>query len=195
MRLPLDRSASLPRGALGLGTGNSDAPSDLESSEVSLAYQKDAQMDLTTMKTWLERIWFKRVLSPSLLIADCYEPHCVPNITDIFRTRGCHSAVIPGGCTSRLQPLDITVKREFQDVIEKQWNSFNSISNGSWDTQNKLQLPGQREIIDWVSAAYRHVQANQQETIRRSFLVTRLSITPDHNEDHFIDNLCTIPNS
>nr|CAD7442823.1 unnamed protein product [Timema bartmani] len=93
---------------------NSDVSPDLESFEVSLAYQKNAQMDLTTMKTWLERIWFKQVLSPSLLITDCYEPHCVPNITDMFRTRGCHCAVIPGGCTSRLQPLDITVKREFQ---------------------------------------------------------------------------------
>nr|CAD7434292.1 unnamed protein product [Timema monikensis] len=136
--------------------GNLDASPDFESFEVSVTYQKDAQMDLTTMETWLERIWF------NLLIADCYEPHGVTNITDIFRARGCHCAVIPGGCTSRLQPLDITIKKEFQDVIEKQWNSFNSISNGSWDTQNKLQLPGQREIIDWVSTAYRHVQTNQQ---------------------------------
>jgi hypothetical protein len=40
---------------------------------------------------------------------------------------------------------------------------FNSHSSGMWDTTgNKLQLPGCREIVDWVTVAYRSVQAAEQ---------------------------------
>jgi hypothetical protein len=40
---------------------------------------------------------------------------------------------------------------------------FNSHSSGMWDTTgNKLQLPGRREIVDWVTIAYHGVQAAEQ---------------------------------
>jgi hypothetical protein len=50
-----------------------------------------------------------------------------------------------------------------QASIQKQWSVFNSHSSGMWDTTgNKLQLPGWREIVDWVTNAYHSVQAAEQ---------------------------------
>jgi len=40
---------------------------------------------------------------------------------------------------------------------------FNSHSNGVWDTNgNQLQLPGRKEIVEWVTTAYRSLQATEQ---------------------------------
>jgi hypothetical protein len=40
---------------------------------------------------------------------------------------------------------------------------FNSHSNGVWDTSgNQLQLPGRKEIVEWVTTAYRSLQAAEQ---------------------------------
>jgi len=40
---------------------------------------------------------------------------------------------------------------------------FNSHSNGVWDTNgNQLQLPGRKEIVEWVTTAYRSLQSAEQ---------------------------------
>ena len=40
---------------------------------------------------------------------------------------------------------------------------FNCHSNGVWDTNgNQLLLPGRKEIVEWVSTAYRSLQATEQ---------------------------------
>jgi hypothetical protein len=50
-----------------------------------------------------------------------------------------------------------------QDSIQKQWSMFNSHSSGVWDaTGNKLQLPSRKEIVDWMTTAYRSLQAAEQ---------------------------------
>lgn len=50
-----------------------------------------------------------------------------------------------------------------QASIQKQWSMFNSHSNGVWDaTGNKLQLPGRKELVDWVTTAYRSLQVAEQ---------------------------------
>ncbi|PSN36447.1 hypothetical protein C0J52_18052 [Blattella germanica] len=78
--------------------------------------------------------------------------------------------------------------------IQKKWLMFNSRSSTEWDVgDNKLHLPGWKDIVEWVSSAYHELQATEQETVRRSFLVTGLTVSPNRSEDHFIENLSMIP--
>ncbi|KAJ9585201.1 hypothetical protein L9F63_003004 [Diploptera punctata] len=83
-----------------------------------------------------------------------------------------------------------------ETCIQKKWIAFNSSSSGVWDAgDNKLHLPGCKELVDWVSATYRELQTTEQEAVRRSFLVTGLTVAANKSEDHFIENLSMIPKS
>ncbi|XP_021926468.1 uncharacterized protein LOC110833118 isoform X2 [Zootermopsis nevadensis] len=156
--------------------------------------QEEGLMDASCMCQWLQQIWFKHVRNPNLLLLDCHEPHTGESIVAEFSTHQSNRLIIPGGCTSKLQPLDVSLKSMFHASIQKQWSMFNSHSSEVWDaTGNKLQLPSRKEIVDWVTTAYCSLQAAEQETIRRSFLVTGLTVAANKSEDHFIENLSMIP--
>ena len=56
--------------------------------------------------------WIERILVPSLrptlnvLVLDLFRGHITPEVKSCFKKHGIHIAVIPGGCTPFLQPLD-----------------------------------------------------------------------------------------
>lgn len=61
---------------------------------------------------------FRKVISPNILIADVYEPHTSLITQEKFLLNKSNLCVIPGGCSSKLQPLEIAVKRKFQVYIK-----------------------------------------------------------------------------
>ena len=70
------------------------------------------------MKVWLEKVWSKQpdglFKKPSLLVCDQFQAH-VTESTKRFATKlKTHLAVIPGGLTSQLQPLDVSVNKPFK---------------------------------------------------------------------------------
>ncbi|XP_063228795.1 uncharacterized protein LOC134534329 [Bacillus rossius redtenbacheri] len=167
--------------------GNSDVVSDERG--VLVVRQRNARMDERSMKLWLEHVWFKSVTSPSALVMDCHDAHTGPAVREACAARDTRCLVMPGGCSSRLQPLDVAVRDRFQDAVERQWAAGRARPACSWDGGSARKLPGPLEVARWVAAAHEHVATTMQETIRRSFLVTGLSVAADHSEDHFIDNL------
>ncbi|PNF42992.1 hypothetical protein B7P43_G09562 [Cryptotermes secundus] len=175
-------------------SGSEDEDGSPDGSSVLVLQQEEGLMDAACMFQWLQQIWFKHVQTPNLLLLDCYEPHTGESVVAEFSSHQSNRLLIPGGCTSKLQPLDVSLKRMFHASIQKQWSMFNSHLSGMWDaTGNKLQLPGCREIVDWVTTAYRSLQATEQETVRRSFLVTGLTVAANRNDDHTMENLSMVP--
>ena len=73
------------------------------------------------MKLWLEKVWSKcpggLLRKPSLLVCEQFKAH-VTESTKRFATKlKMHLTVIPGGLTSQLQPLDITVNIPFKGFM------------------------------------------------------------------------------
>jgi len=72
----------------------------------------DGWMDGEGMKLWLEKVWAKRpgglFKKPSLLVCDQFKAHVTKRLATKLKT---HLAVIPGGLTSQLQPLDVSVSK------------------------------------------------------------------------------------
>jgi len=60
---------------------------------------------------WLEKVWFNRpgglLNKPSLLVWDMFRAHLTTGVKQRLESRKVRQAVIPGGCTSLLQPLDV----------------------------------------------------------------------------------------
>jgi len=63
------------------------------------------------MKLWLEKVWFKRpgglLKKTSLLVCDQFKVHVTESTKSLATKLKMHLAVIPGGLTSQLQPLDV----------------------------------------------------------------------------------------
>jgi len=74
---------------------------------------------------WLEKVWSKRpgglLKESSLSVCDQFKAH-VTESTKRFATKlKTHLAVIPGGLTSQLQPLDVSVNKPFKGFKHEEW--------------------------------------------------------------------------
>ncbi|XP_068083943.1 uncharacterized protein [Anabrus simplex] len=155
--------------------------------------QEDGLLDDSCMNQWLDLVWFKHVPGPNLLIMDCYGPHTSQSVREKFANCASELGIIPGGCTSKLQPLDVSIKRIFQMCIGKLFAKLNSQPANTWGCTSKFHMPTSSELLGWVRQTYHYIQTNKQETVRRSFLVTGFTVSSNHSEDHFIENLSVMP--
>ena len=73
------------------------------------------------MTWWIENIWTKRAgrgRNPnSLLVLDSFAAHKTKIVKQRFREKGTDIAIIPGGLTSRLQPLDVSLNKSFKSKV------------------------------------------------------------------------------
>ncbi len=70
--------------------------------------QSKVWMDEIRMLEWIEKIWAPYVgngSNPALLSLDTFSGHL---------TKKSQAIVIPGGCTSVLQPLDVSINKPIQ---------------------------------------------------------------------------------
>ncbi|KAG8238129.1 hypothetical protein J437_LFUL012743 [Ladona fulva] len=79
------------------------------------------------MKTWLDSVWKKRkhaFFNPkSVLIMDACQAHLVPEVKKLIQKYS-KLAIIPGGLTKELQPLDLTVNKSFQSKLHAKWEEW-----------------------------------------------------------------------
>ena len=101
-------------------------PLKLETSSGTLvAVQKKAWMDETLMHRWIEE-----VLTPftarrrTLLILDSFSAHMTPDTEKLLKKRNAVPIFITGGCTSKLQPLDISINKPFKNLLAECWAKF-----------------------------------------------------------------------
>ena len=72
------------------------------------------------MLWWIERVWTSRNPfgnSRSLLVLDSFRGHTVDNVKNRLIEKNTNIAIIPGGCTSKLQPLDVSINKSFKSKV------------------------------------------------------------------------------
>jgi hypothetical protein len=66
---------------------------------------------------WLKNVWRKNNSNRRLLVWDAFSAHITPEVKEAVRTiYNSDMAVIPGGCTSKLQPCDVSWNKPFKDI-------------------------------------------------------------------------------
>jgi hypothetical protein len=78
-------------------------------------------MNENEMTYWIEKVWTKRAArfsNPrSLLVLDSFSAHIVDSVKNRFIEKNTNIAIISGGLTSRLQPLDVSVNKSFKSKV------------------------------------------------------------------------------
>jgi hypothetical protein len=72
------------------------------------------------MLWWIETVWTSRNLfsnPQSMLILDSFRDHTVNSVKNRLVEKNTNIAVIPGGCTSKLQPLDNAINKSFKSKV------------------------------------------------------------------------------
>ena len=87
--------------------------------------REKAWMDESLMFHWINEIWLKHSKSEqSLVVLDSFKGHTTEFVFHTFERANCLVSVIPGGCTSVLQPVDVSLNKPFKDVLRKEWVQY-----------------------------------------------------------------------
>ena len=93
---------------------------------------------------------------------------------------------VPVGCTSRVQPLYVSINKPFKHAIREQLEKHLS-KNLHLYTENKLPVSERRVLTTkWVAKGWEKVSRNK-EIIKRSFVKCGISHNLDGTEDNDIN--------
>lgn len=103
----------------------------------------------------------RAVTSPSVLIADCYDPHC----SELVKEKGVASnvslCIIPAGCSYKLQPLDVAVSRLFETSIYDRWRGY-FFANNHLSASRKNCYSSNSVIAQWVAETLNNLVKTQK---------------------------------
>ncbi|XP_014289408.1 uncharacterized protein [Halyomorpha halys] len=126
--------------------------------------------DVSTIEKWLEVV-LRHLTAPAMIIGDIYDPHVHIKNTyaNEFDKKNISYMIIPGGCTSQLQPLFFGILQKFKDEIENQWVRW-CHEMSSFSGNSKLKHPKSDDIVDWVQNAHLIIANSCKDQIKESFI-------------------------
>ena len=91
--------------------------------------QEKSWMDEGLMEVWVEDIWLKYVrevpkqlgFDNSLLTFDAFSAHKTDNVQSNLVENKSDILMIPPGCTSKCQPMDVCISKSFKAILRKCW--------------------------------------------------------------------------
>ena len=151
--------------------------------------QEKAWMEEEKMLMWLQEIWIKYTeqkqeeleFPRSFLTLDSFSAHKVDSVLESMSANDVGSLVVPAGCTSKVQVLDVSVNRPFKVILGECWENYvlelvekmNDIDLA--DPNFKLVAPTRQHIVDWVLEGYNYL-LTKKDMIKRGFESLRNNI-------------------
>ncbi|XP_029436139.1 pogo transposable element with ZNF domain isoform X2 [Rhinatrema bivittatum] len=144
---------------------------------ILLEAKEDGYSDDEVMELWSSRVWQKHTEFPSnkgMLVLDCHRTHLSEEVLSLLSSTSTLPAVVPAGCSSKIQPLDVCIKRTVKNFLHKKWREqAQEMAEASCDSEILLQL-----ILCWLAEVL-EVIAEHPELVQQSFLVASVLPGPD----------------
>ena len=144
-------------------------------------------MNQDGMKLWWEKIWTRRsgalLRKPALLVFDQFRTHLTEEMKKLAAHSKTQLAVIPGGLTSQLQPLDVSINKPFKNLMQEEWTKWMQDADSNLTPTGKVRKPTLGEVCSWVIKAWNGVKP---EVIIKSFKKCGISNAMDGTEDNAI---------
>ena len=58
-----------------------------------------------------------------LLVFNSFKAHITDNVVETLKRANASIAVLPGGCTSKAQPVDVSLHRPIKFTVRGQWEN------------------------------------------------------------------------
>ena len=98
-----------------------------------------------------------------MLVLDSFSAHVTPAVKQKLKSINAVPLVIPGGCTSKIQPLDVSLNKPFKSYVRKYWSNF--VLEQPVNIQ-KLKPPTKQDVAKWVSIALDELQEKPDMVVR-----------------------------
>ena len=154
---------------------------------VVVSAQEKGWMDTDQMKVWIDKVWRWQFggLRKSLLVYDAFKAHVTDRVKALFKRERTDLAVIPGGLTSILQPLDVSLNKPFKDGVRRQWMQWRAEGIYEFTATGRQKKASEELICSWISQAWNDIPA---EMITSSFLKCGITNNLDGSEDDLVYN-------
>ncbi|XP_060936810.1 pogo transposable element with ZNF domain [Limanda limanda] len=132
-------------------------------------------LDLWTNKIWHQHVCSRTQPSRSILVLDQHREHMGDQFLTSISGSGTLPAMIPGGCSFSLQPLDICVKPVLQRFMLLRWAKFIAGNPKELEETSPQQLQANvaQLLVDWMVEALMHLN-NLSQVWKNSFRLTGL---------------------
>ncbi|KAI9103406.1 DDE superfamily endonuclease-domain-containing protein [Phlyctochytrium arcticum] len=125
-------------------------------------WQKSSWVDESEALWWTENVWLQGhcKTESSFLIFDALRSQYMPAIKTLFNKSNSTPCVIPGGMTSILQPLDVSINKVFKRYYKDlyfQWLMTDAAFKADGVTPDS---PSRLQIITWVKTAWEQIPAD-----------------------------------
>ena len=129
------------------------------------------------MVGWIRQQWNAACDGEMLLILDVHRAQKTDNVQSHFTSRSTTTVYVPPGCTSIVQPLDVSVNAPFKAIVSR-------LANDHCAQNLSAYVQGERRVLltKWVGQAWEEVSANKQ-MIQRTFRKCGISVPIDGSAD------------
>ena len=147
--------------------------------------QQKGWMDADQMK----KVWHSRLgglgRRRGLLVYDVFEAHMTESVKAAIARENTNLAVITGGLTSLLQPLDVSLNKPFKDNVRRRWMQWmaDGIHEFTAGRQQKKLSELEELICWWILEAWHEIP---REMIVVSFLKCSITNDLDCSEDDLV---------
>ena len=204
----------------GKGTRITAAEKSTWDKRVRVHFQPNAWVDESVMIEWLNHQWklsiyvlsttghMESILNnqvPRMLVLDVHRAQKTDRVKSLFKSLNTTMAMVPSGCTSLVQPLDVCINKPFKDRVKMAAEQHYTANLTKWtkgmyiqyikqtDTDMALYLDrftaSERRILitQWVGEAWEAICIEHKELIIRSFQKCGITTALDGSEDSHIN--------
>ncbi|KAG7344129.1 DDE superfamily endonuclease [Nitzschia inconspicua] len=163
-----------PRGTI----ATRELPVSQYANQLALCCQPAAWQDNENMLMWIDECLVPHIQqradgAPVVLFLDHFRCHYSDTVKAKLDTIGVQSKLIPKGCTSVVQPIDVGVNKPFKDRIKSQWWEW---MIGFGEDGGNIPTPSREDVQHWVIEAWNSIGAH---IIQNAWRKTDLSYFPE----------------
>ena len=155
--------------------------------QIEVRVHEKGWFDEAITKDWVKTIWEKRpgglLKAKSLLVLDAFRCHRQPEIKNQLQRHNTDLAIIPGGMTSMLQPLDVSINKPFKALLCTKWNEWLAEGHKSLTLTGRVRKTTLSTICSWIIEAWDKIP---EEMIVKSFKKCCITNALDGSEDDIL---------
>ena len=118
-----------------------------------------------------------------MLVLDAFKEHLTDSMKNQLRKMNTELVVIPGGMTSVLQPMNVSIKKPFEDRLRQQYLTWILDPARKLTETGKIKRTAPSEVARWVWAVWKAIP---ESIIIRSLKKCCINNALDRSEDHIL---------
>ncbi len=134
---------------------------------------------LSVCLQWI-RACFPKDGERRLLVWDACRVHLTAKVKEELKKRNIDTAVIPGGMTSLLQPLDVSVNKPVKSRLRQYWTDWMVDGPKHYNAGGKRKSPTREDVLQWIADAWGTISS---DIITGGFLKCGIANKMDGSED------------